>query len=157
MHNGLIFSLVVLLPNLFMVLLPPRNIPPEITGQQSKYIKIIGFLERAGQVGCFSIPFFYSIHTETLANRIVLGFAGAALLFYYTGWLRYVFLGRQYRILYSPLAKIPLPMAISPIIVFFLASLNLNALPLSIAALVLAVGHIPVSWYEWKRSQLAII
>jgi hypothetical protein len=72
-------------------------------------------------------------------------------VFYYIGWARYALKGHRFVLLYAPLLGIALPMALSPVLYFAAAALFLKAWPLAIAAGLLAVGHLYVSFGEWKR------
>jgi hypothetical protein len=157
MPTGWIITVLLLLPNLLFLFFPPRDIPPEMCIQELIKKKKLEIFERIGQVGCFSLPFFYSIHFSSLLDRVSLSVFILALLVYYAGWLRFVLQGRGFRLLFSPMFGIPLPMAVAPITVFFVSAGSLHAWPLALASLVLAAGRIPVSWMEWKRSQSEII
>lgn len=151
MQNGWVISLFVLLPNFLLFIYPPGDVPPTLVVQKSKGLKYVEILERIGKAACFTIPFFYSLRFDTTADWIFLAVALFALLFYYACWLRYAFGGRSFHLLFEPLAGVPIPMAIAPVLVFLMASLNLQSWPMGIAVIMLAAGHLPISWNEWKR------
>jgi hypothetical protein len=151
MQNGWMVTVFVLLPNLLFVFFPPAEIPPERIGRNPAFERITGILERIGQAACFTIPVFYALRFDTALGKIAVTVGLCALLFYYAGWLRFVFSKRSFCLLFSPLAGIPIPMAIAPILVFLMAAINMQSWPLGIAAIVLAAGHLPISWNAWKR------
>lgn len=152
MPTGWIIAVLILFPNIFYLLFPPIDIPPETAASDLSRKKTLEIIEKVGQAGCFTIPFFYSINTSSKIEQFSFVLFGLALIFYYAGWLRYLLQGRSFRILFSPIAGIPLPMALAPITAFFAAAVILHAWPLALAALILSGGHIPVSWLEWQRS-----
>jgi hypothetical protein len=75
-----------------------------------------------------------------------------ALLFYYAGWARYVLKGRRFGLLFEPMAGVPLPMAVAPVIYLAGAALLLRSWPLLGAVILLAIGHLTVSRAEFLRT-----
>ncbi|MHA1935828.1 MAG: hypothetical protein ACW97A_11145 [Candidatus Thorarchaeota archaeon] len=73
-----------------------------------------------------------------------------SLVIYYGGWTRYFIRGREYELLFQSLWKIPLPMAVAPIIYFFGAVVILHSLVLLVAVILLALGHLYISHYDSK-------
>jgi hypothetical protein len=155
MLNGWVISFFVLLPNLLVIILPPKNIPLDMAAKKSMGWKVIEILERTGQAACFIIPVFNTLRFDTATNKIILLTALLTLLFYYSGWLRYALSGQGFLTLFSPLGGIPIPMAIAPILIFLLTGINMHSWPMVIASFILAAGHLPISWHEWKRCQAA--
>jgi hypothetical protein len=45
-------------------------------------------------------------------------------------------------------------MAVAPVLAILFASINFHFWPLTVAAVILGAGHIPVSWMEWQRCHL---
>lgn len=154
MFPGWLFTLLILLPNVLMLLRPPQQVPGNL-----KTDKKLEALERAGQAGCFILPIFYQASLSAPWWQAAgLGLAAAALLFYYAGWLRYLLQGQAFRLLFAPMCRVPIPLAVAPVIYFFAAGLFLAAWPLALAALLLAAGHLGVSWQtarqvkEWEET-----
>jgi hypothetical protein len=152
MPLGGLITLAVLLPNLLMLFLPPREVPATIDEKEPRY-RMMEIIERVGQAGVFLIPFFYPLPVLRAASVDALAVMVLALLFYYSGWARYVSKGHRYVLLYAPFLGVPLPMAISPVVYFAAASVFLGAWPLAAAAVVLAVGHLYISNDAWNRTQ----
>jgi hypothetical protein len=76
-----------------------------------------------------------------------------ALFYYYLNWGRYALQGRSFQLLYQPCLGIPLPLAVSPVIYFLLASVLFHSWFLLAAAVLLGIGHIYVSSLEWQRAR----
>ncbi len=146
---GGLFSILVLLPNLLVLFFPPIEIPAK-NGDKTPQERLMGIVERAGQAAAFVLPFFYAIEIdeEALFSLVIMFLA---LGFYYAGWARYLLGGRKYGLLFKPMLGFPLPMAVCPVIFFLSAAFVLHSVYLGAAALVLAAGHIYVSYRELRK------
>lgn len=134
---GLIVSTLVLAPNLLLLWFPPR-------GQNvvARVPRLREGIERAGQALCLVVP------AITLPGPIVWWWllpGVVALATYCALWCRYLAAGREQALLYAALWRIPVPMAVMPVVVFLCAAAWLSNPWIAIAAVVLAVGHIPVA------------
>ncbi len=154
MRFGGVVSILALLPNILFFLMPASSRPPE-DDSPTGLRRWMEVTERAGQAGVFVIPFFCAIDTTTAAARVGLLVAGLCLIFYYAGWLRYFVRGRDPVLIYAPMAGVPLPLAISPIVYFLAASVPLHSWPLVLAAVILAIGHLYVSRMESQRADIS--
>ncbi len=137
--TGMLISLLILLPNLIFFMTKPENMPGK----------------GIGRIGVFILPVFSAIHLEKTADFIALTGMVIALLFYYAGWMRYYKSKREYRLLFSPLMGMPVPMAVSPVVYFIFAATVLRSPYLFIAAAILAVGHIPGSLRQYSNAEQA--
>jgi hypothetical protein len=151
MYLGWLLSVLVLVPNLVYLKYGPTSVPAAQGGAN----KTMEIAQRVGQIGVFTIPFFYQTYVETTVEKFSLAVMAVFLAVYYVGWARYFSGGRQYRLLYSPLMGMPLPLAISPVAYFLAASVFLGSLPLLAFALVLGVSHTYVSKREYKKCSAA--
>jgi hypothetical protein len=70
---------------------------------------------------------------------------------YYAGWIRFFSHGRDYTLLFKPMIGIPVPMAVSPVVLFLVSSLVLGSPWQAMAATVLGVGHITITAREHMR------
>ncbi|MBN1318226.1 MAG: hypothetical protein JXA42_22285 [Anaerolineales bacterium] len=143
---GGIITLFVLLPNLLAVFFPPTT---RLTGDpqpNDTRLQIMTVIERIGQVGSFVIPFFYQLTIVSVMDAVALVIMIGTLALYYAGWIRYIVLGRSEELFYRSLLGFPLPMAVMPVIYFLSASVLLSSVWLMLAALMLGVGHISVTW-----------
>ncbi|MFJ3473323.1 hypothetical protein ACIPJ1_10345 [Microbacterium maritypicum] len=134
---GLIVSIVVLAPNLLLLWFPPRGrnvvvrVPRPLEG-----------VERAGQALCLVVP------AITVPGAIIWWWvlpAAVALATYDVLWCRYLVEGREQTLLYASLWRVPVPMAVMPVVVFLCAAGWLSNPWIALAAVVLAAGHIPVA------------
>jgi hypothetical protein len=155
MPLGGLITLLVLLPNLLMLFLPPNSLPAAAE-KKSSLTLVMEIVERAGQVSAFVIPFFYSLRVKGSLEIASLAGMILALSFYYINWGRYVLQGRAFRLLFQPCLGIPVPLAISPVVYFLLASLLFHSWYLLAAAVVLGIGHIYVSSLEWRRAMVPL-
>lgn len=134
---GLVVSLAVLAPNLLMLALPPRTAVP-----QARIPGPITWLERAGQALCLVVP------AITAPGELLWWWAvpvAVAVAIYWALWARYLLSGRNASALYWPLWRMPVPMAILPVVAFASTAVWLSNGWIALAAAVLAAGHIPAS------------
>ena len=134
---GLIVSVAVLAPNLLMIRFPPRDDPEPV-----RVPVVLVVLERAGQALCLVVP------AITTPGAVLWWWSipvALAVLGYAALWLRYLVRGRTTALLYAPVSRIPIPMALLPVVAFLAAAAWLADPWIALAAVVLAAGHIPVS------------
>lgn len=146
--SSLVIPMLVLFPNLLFLLLPPINTPQF---QEKNDPLVLTILENVGRLGIIVIPLFYPITLSNNASYFYLTCMLISLLFYYAGWLRFFKLARDYAFLFLPLGHVPIPMAVSPALFFLFSAGILHSLPMLIAAVVLAAGHLPLSYREYQR------
>lgn len=154
---GGIITLLILIPNLLFLFFPPLQKPP--AGEEKGPLHfLMEAIERLGQIGSFLIPFFFKLPFVQLPAEFraasvtgALIVMGSALILYYVGWARYLTGGRRLCLLFAPMFRIPLPMAIFPILYFAGAAVLLRSLLLALAVVFLAVGHLFVSQREYVR------
>ncbi|WP_395638569.1 hypothetical protein [Pseudolysinimonas sp.] len=148
---GAVVSVLVLLPNLLLLAFPPRDaVRPTDAGL------LATILERAGQAGCLVLPFLVGGPGGWSWWLVPLGLAIAA---YLALWARYLTERRTASLFrplghcplgHRPLGALPIPMAVFPVLAFLSAGGWLASIPVGVAALVLAAGHLPNSWAAWK-------
>ena len=142
MNNGGLVTMALLLPNLVWVLFPSGSKASGVLHPTNPRNQILQILERTGQFGCFLLPFFYSVRMQTDLNRIFFAILLAALLVYYSGWLRYFVKGRQPVWLYRNLGPLPLPLTICPLLCFLSAAILFQSVLLAVALFLFGTGHI---------------
>ncbi|MBP2651424.1 MAG: hypothetical protein H6Q74_2249 [Firmicutes bacterium] len=148
--RSLIVPIVVFAPNLLWFLFPPINILAE---DEIKEPIALTILENIGRIGVIIIPLFYPLVVDNATSQYCLIAMIVLLLVYYAGWFRFVLKGRIYANCFLPLRwiPIPIPMAVCPVMYFILSAVLLKSNPMLIAALVLAIGHILISYRECQR------
>lgn len=150
---NLILVGVILLPNLLVIFFPPVKPPTETQAEKKhppKWWRYILVLEQFGRFGIFVLPLFWQIDLTDSLSIITLVMMALCLLIYYVCWIRYIRNGRTYTLLFQHFLFIPVPMAIFPVLYFFFAGILLRSWPVSAAAIVFALGHIPESIRAWR-------
>jgi hypothetical protein len=148
---GGMITLIVLMPILLAVIFPPVIRLPNYPQFNDSGLRLMTVVERAGQMGCFIIPFFYHIDIQNSRDVILLFLMIMVITLYYAGWLRYLLGGRAEVLFYRSMLGIPLPMAVMPVVYFLLAAAWLNSIWLLISALILGVGHITVTLRNFQK------
>ena len=151
MLPGGLVSVLVLLPNLLWMLFPPRDQPEDESGPADGLPRVMERLEWVGRVAAFVIPFFYRLDAQSARQVAALVVMALALLLYYAGWVRFFTRGRRYALLFEPMLGLPVPMAVSPVVFFLAASVLFGSWYLSLATVILGVGHLWISFQESRR------
>ncbi|MFO7611941.1 MAG: hypothetical protein R6W99_05560 [Clostridia bacterium] len=139
--NLLIIGLI-LLPNILAAGFPPVNIP--VQAKRPPWWIIIIALEWIGRIGIFILPLFWQFSLDR--NKLIFLIPmGLMIAIYYMGWIRFFANGSEFRLLFEPLFKIPIPLALSPVLCIFFMGLAQNSWPVVAAAIIMALGHIPES------------
>jgi hypothetical protein len=107
-------------------------------------------LEWVGRIAALVIPFFHRIEVQGSWSVVALAVMALALLIYYVGWARYFLRERRYGLLFEPLLGIPIPLAVSPIVYLLAASALLASWYLALATVLLGVGHLSISYWEFR-------
>lgn len=76
-----------------------------------------------------------------------------ALAICYGAWARYFLRGRRHELLYQSLFKLPIPLAVSPVVFFIAASAVLNSAALAVMAMLSGGPHIYLSYRESRCSK----
>jgi hypothetical protein len=144
---SLIITILVLIPNIFFALKKPANKPSNLP----KEPLVLTIIENIGRYGVFVIPLFYKIDLSGVLEIVAIAAMALMLLLYYVCWMRYFKSGSDFKWMFLPFMKIPVPLAISPVIYFTLSSVILHSIPMLIFSILLAAGHIPISWRQYKH------
>lgn len=134
---GLLVSALVLAPNLLMLRFPPR---PSLPSTRVPWP--LTWAERAGQALCLVVPAITEPGTIAWGWSVLVAAAVAA---YLALWGRYLTTGRRADVLFGSVLRVPVPMAILPVVAFLATAAWLANPWIGIAAVVLAIGHIPSS------------
>ena len=145
---SLLITAVVLLPNLAYLAFPPLNLKKYGLPNDSRFLTAI---ERVGQVSSFILPIFFRLSFVGTQVAVAWAVMGLSLAVYYAGWVRFFSRGRDYALLYKPMLAIPVPMAVSPVVLFFVSSIVLGSVWQALAAVVLGSGHITITAREMVR------
>jgi hypothetical protein len=148
---SMIIPLALLIPNLLFLKLKPTDVSEKLDTYMQHQKMLIVF-ERIGQMGIFIIPIFYRIDIRPTLNRISLFPMVFSLLVYYVCWIRYFIKERDCALLFKPLWGIPIPMAVFPIVYMLFAAQILGSILLLLATLLLAIGHLPISYHAYQNT-----
>lgn len=146
--SSLVIPILMLFPNFLCFLFPPIN-TPQFKDKNEPLILLI--LENIGRIGVTVIPLLYPILLNNKASYFYLTCLFLLLFFYYACWLRFFIFARNYAALFLPMGRIPIPMAVSPVLFFLVSAAILHSLPMFVAAILLASGHLPLSYREYQR------
>ncbi|MHA2230637.1 MAG: hypothetical protein ACXABZ_09685, partial [Candidatus Thorarchaeota archaeon] len=147
---GILIVAAILIPNFLWMAFPPTTVSKHEEQPESQVRKIMTVIENLGRIGCFILPIFFEPEINGVFEVVALMMMVLSLVIYYGGWTRYFIRGREYELLFQSLWKIPLPMAVAPIIYFFGAVVILHSLVLLVAVILLALGHLYISHYDSK-------
>jgi hypothetical protein len=136
---GLIVSLLILAPSLLLLVWPAHGQPRPVPSAG----RILSIAERAGQVGCLTLPAITG--SEPTTDWLLVGIIVCVAVFYAL-WLRYLLTGRRSSMLYRHLGPIPVPMAVFPVLAFLALAGWLASWWVLGAAVVLATGHLATAW-----------
>lgn len=139
--------LLILLPNLLFFRFEPQNMPDKTT--RNRFFTGAEFI---GRMGVIMVPLFYTLHLQNGFEVLALIVMLFSLGIYYYGWVRYFRNGRPYRLLFTPLMGIPVPLALSPVLYFLSASVLLHSGYLLLFSFILGAGHIPASLSDYQRN-----
>jgi hypothetical protein len=149
---GTLIGILIVLPSiLFFIKFPPKNIPADLT-----YAGVIyTILERVGQICCLTVLVMSKDNFQSMKANVWTLLMMFCIIVYYCLWIRYVVKGHDYNWLWKPLLFIPIPLAIFPVCAFLFAALWGKSVWLGIAVVVLAIGHITISWHSYKCANSA--
>ncbi|MBY9078819.1 hypothetical protein KIH86_27910 [Paenibacillus sp. HN-1] len=145
---NLLIPAAVLLPNLLYAFWPAVNVP-EITDSPKSLVYKIA--EGVGRAGVMIAPLFSASPQIDLYELLFLSGMLIFLLLYYAGWARYLAGGREWALLFLPMAWVPVPMAVAPVLFFICASLFIHSPLLLMSGLILGAGHIPASLHIYRQ------
>jgi len=142
--KGLLMVAVILFPSILMAFFPPQDASAASSGL------LLTILENLGRIAVIAILLFSA---QSFDRKIDIWF-GLACLFaalYYAGWARYFFAGQTHELLYQPFLAVPVPLAIFPVLALAFLAIWARSIPLCIATLIMALGHIPASYSIYRE------
>jgi hypothetical protein len=134
---GLAVILLPLLPNLLFLFLPSMSIPSNLKDGSI----IINIIEHGSRILFFIAMIFLKNKPSIQINLFYLLGMLLCLLLYYALWGRYFINGQNYHYLFDKLGKIPIPMAVFPVLYYLLAALWLSNVPGILTIILFAIAH----------------
>lgn len=150
-YVGLVFLLLLFIPNAFWA----KNQPTGYSAQNES--KVLRLFECVGQIAVCSIVLVFSdfnIKTWSIWSLWLVA-AFLVMVLYECWWIRYFKSAKTLRDFHSSFFGVPLAGATLPVIAFFLLSVYGRVPLLSIAALVLGIGHIGIHIQHAKELDTA--
>ena len=141
-YIGLIFLLMLFIPNIFWAKHPPKDYEKYVDNEN----KTLLALERMGEVMVSGLCLVFSDFNPHGLNFWLLWFALACLLMllYEVYWLRYFRSEKTLRDMYRSLLGIPVAGATLPVLAFFCLGIYGKNPPLMTATVILGIGHIGI-------------
>ena len=141
-YIGLIFLLMLFIPNLFWSKHKPENYDKYVKNEN----KTLGIFEGAGQVLVTCIVLiFKDFNIKTGSWWIIwLMLSFVFMVLYEIYWIKYFKSKKTMQDFYSSLLGIPVAGASLPVIAFLLLAVYGKSIPLLIAVVILGIGHIGI-------------
>lgn len=146
-YVGLIFLLMLIVPNLFWTRHLPKGYSPQ--GEN----KILGIFERVGQALVSVTALIFSNFNLRAWSPWSLWLIAAAILMllYECWWVRYFKSETTLADFYSSFLGVPVAGATLPVAAFFLLGIYGKVLWLMLAAIILGIGHIGIHLQHRKE------
>lgn len=145
--KGLLIAIAILLPNMLMLLLPPRNTPAGLRD----FSLPVTILENTARLAVLALLVLSRGSFKAAKADAWLLLTAVCVLAYYALWARYAVQGREFALLFAPLWGIPVPMALFPALAFCFAAAWGRSIPLGVAAIVFSAAHILNSWHTYTQ------
>ncbi len=141
-YIGFLFLCMLLIPNLIW----SKNKPQDYEKYVKNENKILLLFERVGEVlvTCLSLSFSDFNVNKISSWSIFLLLAFIGMLLYEIYWIRYFKSNRTMQDMYSSLLKIPVAGATLPVMSFFLLGIYGKNIFLTLATIILGIGHIGI-------------
>ncbi|MDD6395758.1 MAG: hypothetical protein PUB37_06195 [Firmicutes bacterium] len=150
-YVGLIFMLMLIIPNLFWT----KNQPQGYSSENEN--KILGGFEKVGEVlaTCCALCFSdFNLHKWSGWTWWLIAVA-ALMIMYEIWWIRYFRSEKTLADFYSSLLGIPVAGATLPVIAFFLLGVYGKVIWMMIASVILGIGHIGIHLRHRKEIKSA--
>lgn len=146
-YMGLLFLFMLTVPNVIWT----KNQPQGYSAANEN--KILAFLERIGEilVTCCALVFSDFNLREWSLWSLWLVAACILMIMYEMWWVRYFKSERRLSDFYSAFLGVPIAGATLPVIAFFLLGIYGKVIWMSIACIILGVGHIGIHWQHSKK------
>ena len=150
-YTGLIFLLMLMIPNIIWTKLQPQNYEQYVKNEN----KLLQMLERAGEALVTVIALIFTDFNINSLSLWTLWLAAAFLLMmlYEIYWIRYFRSERTMADFYGSILGIPRAGATLPVAAFFLLSIYGKNPFLMISVIILGVGHIGIHLAHRKEAQ----
>ncbi len=135
---GVLITAIILLPELLLVLLPPRH-KPDIPGKPKD---VCTLCENTGRVLCIVTPALSGLRFVAANINFWFWLMAASIALYYCLWIRYVFGDMRFVLLYKPCLGLPAPMGVFACASFLFLGMWSGARTITVSALLYALGRL---------------
>lgn len=151
-YVGLIFLLMLTIPNLIWVKHQPQGYDPHNEN------KVLLAFERVGQVCVTCTALIFSdFNPQGWSSRTLWLVGAVALMLMYEGWwIRYFRSKKSLADFYSSYCGVPVAGATLPVVAFFLLGVYGKVLWLMISVIILGIGHIGIHLQHLKDIRLRL-
>lgn len=139
-----VFALPMLI-NIAYALLPPAG--KVTSGKADRRLEAV---ESVSRIAYFLAVTFLVSREEYAVTSVWLYFAAAFLVLYYIVWIRYFAGGRDVSLLGKPFLRIPMPLAVFPVMYYILAAVWLHNIPAAVIMVIFGAAHILVSVQSFR-------
>lgn len=147
-YVGLIYLLMLFIPNGFWAKFPPAGYDKIAKNEN----KILGFLERIGEVLVTAIVLIFSdFNIRFTWWAAILAVSFLFMILYEIYWIRYFKSERRLQNFYTGICGIPLAGATLPVIAFFLLGIYGCNIFMLVSTVILGIGHIGIHYGHWKE------
>lgn len=156
-YVGLIFMLLLIIPNLFWVKFKPDGYENYVHNEN----KVLGVLEKIGEVGATVLLVFFkdcNLHAFFSKSYVILPvlflyilLAFILMVLYEIYWIRYFISKRTMKDFYRGIAGIPLAGAVIPVISLFILGLYSRNIAIIAVSVILGIGHIGIHYGHSKE------
>lgn len=142
-YENIIFIIVILFPNFILLIFKPTHTP--LHSRKTMMWRMLGCIEHVSRFITIFFCLLSPVSLDGTFKYVILALMVLVIGLYYIGWLRYITAGHDYRVLFEPLLKIPLPMVVFPTLFFLLVAWLIQSSEMGISTLIFAAAHLLVS------------
>lgn len=148
-YIGAVFLMLLFVPNILFA----RRMPAGYDALSRSEPRKMRLFERAGEVLCTTCAVIFSDFNPALSPRLAwLLLAAIMMALYEAAWARYFASPRALSDVFQNLWFIPVPLASLPVAAFFTLGVYGGNLWMTLSAVILGVGHIPIHLRHKRES-----
>lgn len=152
-YFGVLIAIVMILPSILMVtIFKPKNKIKDNKKEVTKLENIFKIIENITRIGIIVTLCLSKNSFDILKADVWFGIMLFFFILYYELFIKYIFNGREYELLYKPFVYIKVPMAIFPAMGLIFAGIWGKNIILIIFAIIFAITHIYNAYKYYMRN-----